>query len=106
MMKVFTLAIIFIVVLNSVTNVDATYRKPPFNGSIFGKRSGTGNIILLFICLFKWNFSKIATIQATCSKHFSYATGLYDQLNTKRVFSVNVDAKEFLPIFVCIANTR
>lgn len=48
-LKFFALALLFAVILNTV-NVDAAYKKPPFNGSIFGKRSGNiqGKIILFF----------------------------------------------------------
>ena len=33
----------FAVMMFLTTSVDAGYRKPPFNGSIFGKRSGNSN---------------------------------------------------------------
>lgn len=37
----FTVVILVICVLLAISNVaEAAYRKPPFNGSIFGKRSG------------------------------------------------------------------
>ncbi|CAH0599854.1 unnamed protein product [Chrysodeixis includens] len=34
----FILALFFAAVVLCLHNADATYRKPPFNGSIFGKR--------------------------------------------------------------------
>ncbi|KAG5890203.1 hypothetical protein JTB14_028745 [Gonioctena quinquepunctata] len=37
----FCVAIVLLGVLISTS--DAAYRKPPFNGSIFGKRAGTSN---------------------------------------------------------------
>ncbi|XP_011310219.1 FMRFamide-related neuropeptides [Fopius arisanus] len=37
----FVSAILLIVIIATLS-VDAAYRKPPFNGSIFGKRSSTG----------------------------------------------------------------
>jgi len=37
----FAVAVAVILVVILVFSVDAAYRKPPFNGSIFGKRSNT-----------------------------------------------------------------
>lgn len=37
----FCIAVVFI--CSVVTVTEATYRKPPFNGSIFGKRTGSNN---------------------------------------------------------------
>lgn len=34
-------AIVLVLVLTLFIETEATYRKPPFNGSIFGKRSST-----------------------------------------------------------------
>ncbi|GJQ87296.1 hypothetical protein Trydic_g14320, partial [Trypoxylus dichotomus] len=36
--KYFTLFVIAIVLMNFMQYAESTYRKPPFNGSIFGKR--------------------------------------------------------------------
>lgn len=38
--KLVALAVIFAIIISTVRNADAAYRKPPFNGSIFGKRNG------------------------------------------------------------------
>ncbi|XP_058829457.1 SIFamide-related peptide [Topomyia yanbarensis] len=35
-----TMVLVFLLVLTISTTTEAGYRKPPFNGSIFGKRSG------------------------------------------------------------------
>ncbi|XP_053687743.1 SIFamide-related peptide [Sabethes cyaneus] len=35
-----SLAIVLLLVLAITTSTEAGYRKPPFNGSIFGKRNG------------------------------------------------------------------
>ncbi|XP_022907508.2 neuropeptide SIFamide [Onthophagus taurus] len=39
--KLFMFVVVVVFVVALIENVDATYRKPPFNGSIFGKRSST-----------------------------------------------------------------
>lgn len=43
----FAVAMVLVLGLLAISGVvaDSSYRKPPFNGSIFGKRSNTGNAI-------------------------------------------------------------
>lgn len=43
--RALTVALVaFVLILMMTTEaVEATYRKPPFNGSIFGKRAGSNN---------------------------------------------------------------
>ncbi|KAJ8942331.1 hypothetical protein NQ318_005323, partial [Aromia moschata] len=36
-------SIVMILICAIITTSEATYRKPPFNGSIFGKRTGSNN---------------------------------------------------------------
>lgn len=43
----FLLAVLAVLVF--ANNGEAAYRKPPFNGSIFGKRSGNGKLNELFV---------------------------------------------------------
>ena len=60
------IAVAFVVVLMMAmtSSVSAGYRKPPFNGSIFGKRSGAvGRKFFLIVY-----FLKEITIQCTVSK--------------------------------------
>ncbi|XP_044265653.1 neuropeptide SIFamide [Tribolium madens] len=39
--KVLTVCIVVIILASWIEMTEATYRKPPFNGSIFGKRGAT-----------------------------------------------------------------